>query len=126
MVKNIRLTCDKQSAKAYIVNMIVGSYFFESNHLKGYYLVDYSLMKMSEQIKEENEAIQRMNQLKNYIFDDLKYSLIIKKYKNNLFLWFQTGFEEIICSINPKGKLIDFKCVMNYSNQEFEDYMKNN
>lgn len=125
MVKNIQLTCDKQNAKTYIVNMIVGSYFMKSKQLKGSYLIDYSLMKFSEQIKEEKDVIFKMDHLKNSVFSDLKYSLIIKKHQKNVFLWFRTGFEEIICSINPKGRITDFQCVMNYSSKDFISYTEN-
>lgn len=124
MGKNIQLTCDRQSAKAYMVNMIVGSYFLESNDLRGCYLIDYSLMKSSNQIREEKDVIMRMNRLNNSVFGDLRYSLIIEKHQSNMFLWFRTGFEEIICSINPKGKITNFQCVMNYYTKEFITYMK--
>lgn len=129
MSNAFKVTDNRANAEVYIVNMIVGSYFKNNSEISSVASVcrgDYYMLKQSEQCRAEAEVIRKMEALGKAALDklsELKYEFITQMAAGNVFIWFRTGFEEIVCCIDNIGRLADFQFVENCTAQEFLTYV---
>lgn len=116
-VLGFNVTCNKVNAEIYIINMIVGSYFTQNRKVDkkiSEKRIDYSLLKKDRQIDAEKELIEKMEGLGSEIINrlsNLRYDLQIFMEGKDTVVGFRTGFEEILCRIDSRGKLKGFSLV---------------
>ena len=122
---NVKYTCNKMDAEFYIVNMIVGSYFANNKKLvpmAARCKMQYHLLSEKEQISRENYIIRKMESLPKRTLENisqLQYVLEMVTVEGIHFLWFRTGFEEIICAIDSDADVVHFEQVNAYKDDDF-------
>lgn len=116
-VLGFNVTCNKVNAEIYIINMIVGSYFTQNRKVDkkmSEKRIDYSLLKKDKQLEAEKELIEKMEDLGTDIqkkLSSLRYDLQIFTEGKDTVVGFRTGFEEILCRIDNRGKLRGFSLI---------------
>ena len=111
-VKNAR---QQQYELAYVIYMIVGSYFKECDFagpVKERCYLYYQEMKADKQVRLENDIDRDFQILAGDILDELqemKCSLTLSYDGIRLGLHFETGFEEFHYSILPNGEFKSYR-----------------
>lgn len=123
-LSNKKMKCNKVNAEAYILYMIIDSYFAKGvgTGLVSRYKTDYNLMSEQARIQAELRVIRKIEKIFGNRLDDiavLDYELKAVRMDGGIFLWFRTGFEEIVCYVDDSGKPVSIYEVYNYSETEF-------
>lgn len=105
--------CDKQMANTYILYMMAGSLFDKAklinSLIEGKLRNQYRELAEVKQIQQEAYTENRLNQyVGEYMtaFQQMKSDIYVKKQYGYYFLWFRTGFEELIASVDENGRIL--------------------
>jgi len=102
---------NSQYSEAYIVYMIIGSYFADcvcSNELEEKHLyLHYKEMPANRQLRDEKSVIDFFERHYRDLIvgiSGLKCEAFFRKLCGNYYVCFDTGFERIMAVISPEGK----------------------
>lgn len=99
-----------QLAKAYAIYMMLGSYFKSSQCTNpceaGHLYLHYQELPRQKQFREEEQILRMANGIHPEFrrrISELKCAVRFLQSDGDYYVYFETGFEEVLATVNPDG-----------------------